>query len=140
MTDLDVEFIESDVSGSDEDFLDERIETLEDCEIEEPRTVLIHIWRDQLPVLRHLFLNLGEEMVRSGLASNRKNPRDSDLRKAQIWGLEKKAGPRAIGELTRSLSLGKKKDMGVFGNSLRPFLLSLGFVWAQTPSPSGLKF
>ena len=73
-------------------------------------------------------------------SSNRKNPRDSDLRKAQIWGLEKKAGPRAIGELTRSLSLGKKKDMGVFGNSLRPFLLSLGFVWAQTPSPSGLKF
>lgn len=54
LTNLDVEFIEGDVSCCDKDFFDERIDSLENCEIEEPRTVLIHIWWDQLPVLRHL--------------------------------------------------------------------------------------
>jgi hypothetical protein len=53
LAELNVEFIESDMSGCDEDFLDVWIDPLENCEIEEPRTVLVQIW-DYLPVLRHL--------------------------------------------------------------------------------------
>ena len=112
MTDLDVEFIESDVSGSDEDFLDERIETLEDCEIEEPRTVLIHIWWDQLPVLRHLFLNLGDEMVRSGLARIGRTLGILIYAKLRFGGWRRKRGRELLESSRDHFRLGKKRIWG----------------------------
>ena len=44
------------MSCRDEDFLDERIDSPEDFEVEEPRgvLVLVHFRWDQLPVLKHL--------------------------------------------------------------------------------------
>lgn len=66
------------MSCCDKDLLDERIDSPEDFEVEEPRAVvLVHIRWDQLPVLKHL--------LRIRFSPNRKNPKD-----CEIWELEKK--------------------------------------------------
>ena len=41
---VDVELVEGDVSSSDEDLLDEGIDSLENCEVEELRALLVQIW------------------------------------------------------------------------------------------------
>lgn len=64
MTELNVEFIESDMSGSDKDFFDVGIDSLENFEIEGLCTVLVQIW-DQLPVLRHVYKS--KEWIREKL-------------------------------------------------------------------------
>ena len=43
MAEIDVEFVEGDVCGGEEDLLDERVDTLEDSQIEELGTGLIQI-------------------------------------------------------------------------------------------------
>ena len=49
---VDVELVEGDVCGGDEDFLDEGVDALENGEVEELRALLVQI-RHHLPVLRH---------------------------------------------------------------------------------------
>ena len=44
MAKVDVELVEGDVSSSDEDLLDEGIDSLENGEVEELRALLIQIW------------------------------------------------------------------------------------------------
>ena len=44
MAKVDVELVEGDVSSSDEDLLDEGIDSLENCEVEELRALLVQIW------------------------------------------------------------------------------------------------
>lgn len=68
MVEIDVELVEGDVGGGDEDFLDEGIDPLEHCEVERLRAMLVQV-RQQLPVLRHsdtktLTLTLDREMRR----------------------------------------------------------------------------
>ena len=52
LAEVDVEFVEGDMSGGDENFLDERIKSLQNSEIEMLGALLVQIWH-QLPVLRH---------------------------------------------------------------------------------------
>lgn len=50
---IDVEFVEGDMSGRDQNLLHEGVHPLEDGEIEEFGALLVEV-RHQLPALRHL--------------------------------------------------------------------------------------
>nr|GMD53015.1 hypothetical protein BHM03_00035630 [Ipomoea batatas] len=49
---INVKFIEGDVSGGDENFLNVGIDSLQNGEVEQLRAVLVKIWH-QFPALRH---------------------------------------------------------------------------------------
>ena len=52
LAEVDVEFVEGDMSGGDENFLDERIKSLQNSEIEMLGALLVQIGHE-LAVLRH---------------------------------------------------------------------------------------